>query len=244
MKLSAPIFQLKRRARLMARAGNLPLHEALDRVARDEGFARWSQLSASMAAGALSASMSGSKSASILSRLDDGDLLLLAGRPGQGKTLLGLELLLDAVRAGRRAVFFTLEFTEPQARGHLAKLVTPPDLAGKVEVVTSEAIAADLIMAHMADAAAGSVAVIDYLQILDQQRSKPPLADQVAALGAFTRDKGLILGFLSQIDRRFDPDMKRLPDIGDIRLPNLVDLGLFTKACFLQGGEAQLQNVA
>lgn len=237
MKLSAPIFQLKRRAKLMARAGDLPLHEALDKIARDEGFARWSQLSASMAAGPLSSS--------ILSRLDDGDLLLMAARPGQGKTLLGLQLLIDAVRAGRRAVFFTLEFTEPQARAHLAKLATAaPDLADKVEVVTTEAIGADLIMAHMADAAPGSVAVIDYLQILDQQRSKPPLADQVAALSAFTRDKGLILGFISQIDRSFDPDQKRLPDIGDLRLPNLVDLGLFTKACFLQGGEAQLQNVA
>lgn len=236
MKLSAPIFQLKRRAKLMARAGNLPLHEALDKIARDEGFARWSQLSASMAAGPLSAS--------ILSRLDDGDLLLMAGRPGQGKTLLGLQLLLDAVRVGRRAVFFTLEYTEPQARGHLRKLATSADLAEKVEVVTTEAIGADLIMAHMADAAPGSVAVIDYLQILDQQRSKPPLADQVAALSAFTHDRGLILGFISQIDRSFDANQKRLPDIGDIRLPNLVDLGLFTKACFLQGGEAQLQNVA
>ena len=214
MKLSAPIFQLKRRARLMARAGNLPLHEALDEIARDEGFARWSQLSASMAAAPQSASMSASMSASILSRLDDGDLLLMAGRPGQGKTLLGLQLLIDAVRAGRRAVFFTLEFTEPQARAHLGKLAATPDLASKVEVVTSEAIGADLIMTHMADAAPGSVAVIDYLQILDQQRSKPPLADQVAALSAFTRDRGLILGFISQIDRRFDPEMKRLPDIG------------------------------
>lgn len=236
MKLSAPIFRLKRRARLMARASDMPLHDALDRVAREEGFARWSLLSASMAAGPLSATL--------LSRLDDGDLLLLAGRPGQGKTLLGLELLIDAVRAGRRAVFFTLEFTEPQARAHLAKLATPSDLADKVEVVTTEAIGADLIIAHMADAVPGSVAVIDYLQILDQQRSKPPLAEQMAALGAFAKNKRLILGFLSQIDRSFDPELKRLPDIGDIRLPNLVDLGLFTKAVFLQGGEARLQEVA
>lgn len=221
----------------MARANNLPLHDALDRIARDEGFARWSLLSSSMAAGSLSTT--------VLSRLDNGDLLLMAGRPGQGKTLLGLQLLLDAVRAGRRAVFFTLEYTEPQARAHLGKLTTgAPDLADKVEVVTTEAIGADLIMAHMADAAPGSVAMIDYLQILDQQRSKPPLPNQIAALSAFARDKGLIFGFISQIDRSFDPDQKRLPDIGDIRLPNLVDLGLFTKACFLQGGEAQFQNVA
>ncbi|WP_370677168.1 DNA helicase [Pleomorphomonas sp. PLEO] len=237
MKLSAPIFQLKRRAKLMAKAGNLPLHEALDTIAREEGFARWSLLSARIATGSLSET--------ILSRLETGDLLLMAGRPGHGKTLLGLRLLLDAARTGRRAVLFTLEFTEPQARSHLRQLEKPPlGAADQVEVVTSEAISADTIIAHLSDAAPGTVAVIDYLQILDQQRSKPTLADQVAALSAYAQSTGLIVGFISQIDRAFDPDAKRLPDIGDIRLPNLVDLGLFTKACFLHNGEAQFQNVA
>ncbi|MBS1166417.1 MAG: Circadian clock protein KaiC central region [Proteobacteria bacterium] len=237
MKLSAPIFQLKRRARLMARADNLPLHAALDRVARAEGFARWGLLSSSVAAGPLSAT--------ILTHLDDGDLLLMAGRPGQGKTMLSLQLLLDAVRAGRRAVLFTLEFTAAQARGHLRKLATgAPDLADKVEVVTTEAMSADTIMRHLAGAAPGTVAVIDYLQILDQQRSKPALSEQVRALSDYAGKTGLILGFLSQIDRTFDPERKRLPDIGDIRLPNRIDLGLFTKALFLHNGETQFQNVA
>lgn len=237
MKLSAPIFQLKRRARLMARADNLPLHAALDRVARAEGFARWSLLSAHVTAGSLSERL--------LSRLDDGDLLLMAARPGQGKTLLGLELLLDAARTGRRAVFFTLEFTEEQARTRLRKLENPSlDGTDKVEIVTTEAMSADTIIRHLAGAAPGTVAVIDYLQILDQQRSKPALSEQVRALSDYAGKTGLILGFLSQIDRTFDPERKRLPDIGDIRLPNRIDLGLFTKALFLHNGEAQFQNVA
>lgn len=237
MKLSAPIFQLKRRAKLMARAGNLPLHQALDAIAREEGFARWSLLSSHATAGSLSERL--------LSRLDDGDLLLMAGRPGHGKTLLGLQLLLDAARAGRRAVFFTLEFTDEQVRTHLRELENPPlDGTDKVEIVTTEAISADTIMRHLAGAAPGTVAVIDYLQILDQQRSKPTLSEQVRALSDYARNTGLILGFLSQIDRSFDPNAKRLPDIGDIRLPNLIDLGLFIKALFLHNGEAQFQNVA
>ena len=94
MKLSAPIFQLKRRAKLLARKNNVPLHEALDQIAREEGFARWSLLSSQIAAGSLSKT--------VLSRLNDGDLLLVAGRPGHGKTTLGLQLLLDAARDGRR----------------------------------------------------------------------------------------------------------------------------------------------
>jgi len=93
MKLSAPIFQLRRRAKLMARNEKVPLHEALDQVARKEGFARWSLLSSQAAKGSLSQTL--------LSRLTDGDLLLVAARPGHGKTTLGLQLLLDAARDNR-----------------------------------------------------------------------------------------------------------------------------------------------
>jgi replicative DNA helicase len=243
MKLSAPLFQLKRRAKLMARDKCLPLHEALDRIAREEGFARWSLLSSQVAAGPLSRT--------ILSRLEHGDLLLMAGRPGHGKTTLGLQLLLDAARDGRRAVFFTLELTEPQARKHLRSLDDGRSLndgahssGDAVEIVTSEEICADYIAGYLSGYDRRTVAVIDYLQILDQQRSKPALSDQVMALGDFAKKTGVIFGFISQVDRSFDPVSKRLPDIQDIRLPNLVDLGLFTKACFLHSGEAQLQNVA
>jgi replicative DNA helicase len=236
MKLSAPIFQLKRRAKLMARTDGIALNEALDQIARDEGFARWSLLSASMT--------SGPRSETILSRLEHGNLLLLAGRPGQGKTMLGLKLLLDAARSGRRAVLFTLEFTEEQAQRRLKTLDEADGTAANgIEVSTSDEISADYIMKYMAGSKPGTIAVIDYLQLLDQQRSKPVLSEQLKSLGDFARETGVILGFISQIDRSFEAAGKRLPDIHDVRLPNLVDLGLFDKACFLHGGEAQLQNV-
>ncbi|MGK9262315.1 replicative DNA helicase [Sinorhizobium meliloti] len=237
MKLSAPIFQLKRRAKLMARNNSVPLHEALDQVAREEGFARWSLLSSQVAAASLSRS--------ILARLDKGDLLLMAGRPGHGKTTLGLQLLLDAARDGRKAVFFTLEFTEQQARRHLRSLDEGPHgFCDKLEILTSDDISADYIIRHLSGSERGTVAVNDYLQILDQQRTKPALSNQVRALRDFAKQTGVVLGFISQVDRSFDPESKRLPDIRDIRLPNLVDLGLFNKACFLHNGEAQLQDVA
>ena len=46
MKLSAPLYHLKRKAKLLSRAENIPLHEALDRVAKQEGFGAWSLLAA------------------------------------------------------------------------------------------------------------------------------------------------------------------------------------------------------
>jgi len=44
MTLSAPIHQLKRRARLLSRRERIPLHAALDRIATDEGYRSWSLL--------------------------------------------------------------------------------------------------------------------------------------------------------------------------------------------------------
>ncbi|WP_373414819.1 DNA helicase [Ensifer aridi] len=237
MRLSAPIYQLKRRAKLMARDKKIALYEALNRIAREEGFAAWSLLSSQVALN--------SPSKAVLSRLTNGDMLLLGARPGHGKTLLGLELLLEAAREGRKAVFFTLEYTEKETRERIRSLEGDVNGIGdRLEIVTSDEICADYIMRRLSGSPRGTVAVIDYLQVLDQQRTKPALLDQMFALRDFARKTGIALVFISQIDRSFDPESKPVPDIRDIRLPNPVDLTFFTKACFLHSGEAQLQDMA
>lgn len=85
------------------------------------------------------------------------------------------------------------------------------------------------------------MAVIDYLQLLDQRRDTPPLADQIAALSAFARTRQITLICLSQIDRHFDPQVKALPDQQDIRLPNPVDLNHFDQMLFLHDGALRLR---
>ena len=237
MKLSAPIFQLKRRAKLISRDSLIPLNEVLDQIAREEGFPRWSMLSAYMAAYP--------QSKSLLSKLHNGDMLLFAGRPGHGKTKIGLQLLIDAINDDRRAVLFTLEFTEQQAIKHVQSLEKKaPGITDSLEIITSDEISADYIINHLSGSKPGTVAVIDYLQVLDQQRHKPPLSEQVRALDGFAQHVGVIFGFISQIDRSFDADNKAVPDIHDLRLPNHVELSLFTKACFVHNGKTRLQMVA
>ena len=236
MRLSAPIYQLKRRAKILARDEKIALHEALDRIAREEGFAGWSLLSSKF--------VMNFPSRTVLSQLSGGDLLLLAARPGHGKTLMGLQLLLDAVREGRKAVFFTLEYTERETKERIRSL--EGDVHGfgdKLEIVTSDDISADVIIQHLSGSSGGSFAIIDYLQILNQRRSKPALSDQMLTLRDFARKTGVVLGFISQIDRSFAPESKPIPDIRDIRLPNPVDLAIFSKACFLHNGEVGLQDV-
>jgi replicative DNA helicase len=231
MKLSAPLFRLKREARQLSHREALPLHQALDRIARREGFKSWSHLSAKASAA--------SPAESLLTEIKAGDLVLLGARPGQGKTLLGLELAAVAARAGRPAFFFTLEYGEAQL-GDLLPQSGPRALT----LDTSDEISADYIAKRLEAAAPGALAVIDYLQILDQKRSNPPLAEQLRRLKALAAAGDHSLIVISQIDRRFDAQQKRLPELSDVRLPNPADLSLFTKTCFLHDGEILLKAPA
>lgn len=234
LRPSVPVHRLKRRAKTMARTEAIPLHAALDRVAREEGFAAWSLLA--------SRSSKEDPPRSLLPDLREGDLLLLGARPGQGKTRAGLRLLIDAARDGRRAVLFTLEYTEAEAIRHIQALRGRG--AGPVEVVASDDVCAELIARRLAAAPPGTVAVIDYLQILDQRRRQPPLAEQMEALRGLARARGLVLAFISQIDRAYDPARDPVPGLGDVRLPNPLDVRIFSKACFLHAGAMRLLDVA
>lgn len=220
MRLSMPIHSLKRHAKKLARNEDIALHAALDRIARLEGYETWSLLSARVGASGPARKM--------LHTLRDGDLLLLGARPGQGKTSLGLQLLLEAVKLGRRSVFLTLEYTAGETRERLVSLHgTESAPRQDVEVVASDEICADYIIGHLGNATSGTIAVIDYLQILDQNRCSPDISSQMRLLQSFARRTGVTLAFISQIDRSYDPNVKPLPDMQDIRMPNPFDTRIF-----------------
>ena len=234
MKLSTPVYRLKRKAKELARQDEIPLHLALDRVAIGEGFGAWSLLAA-RSAETLSAE-------GLLARLEPGDLLLIGARPGHGKTLLSLQLAVEAMKAGRRAVFFTLEYTAKDVLGRFRALgVDPAQFEALFSFDDSEAISADHIMQALAEAPRGTLAIVDYLQLLDQKRGNPELGAQISMLKAFAQEKGVILAFISQIDRSYDPAAKPCPDLSDVRLPNPFDLSLFSKSCFLNEGEVRFR---
>lgn len=234
MKLSAPVHRLKRNARLLARKVGIPLHAALDRIAAGEGFSAWSLLVAQATAV--------SPTAKLFARLAPGDLVLVGARPRQGKTLMSLALAVEAMKSGHRGLFFTLEYTEQEVLDRFRAIGGETLLAdGLFGFDSSDAISADYIVNRLGTAPRGTLAVIDYLQLLDQKRDNPDLMDQVRGLKAFARERGLILVFLSQIDRSYDSAAKPFPDLGDVRLPNPLDLALFDKTCFLNRGEVRFQ---
>jgi replicative DNA helicase len=132
MKLSAPVYHLKRKAKLLSRGENIRLHEALDRIAAKEGFSSWSLLAATLSAA--------SPVRELFARLSPGDLVLVGARPGQGKTLMGLELAVEAMKSGGRSVFFTLEYTEKDVLDRFRSIgAEPADFGGLFEFDNSDA---------------------------------------------------------------------------------------------------------
>jgi replicative DNA helicase len=234
MRLSAPVYRLRREAKRLSREHDIPHHEALRRIARKEGFRDWSLLIAAMA--------KTSPAAALFRGLLPGDLLIVAARPGQGKTLLALELAAMAAKAGRRATFFTLEYTPGDVDERLAAIGTNRgELGTSFACDCSDLISADHIIGEMASAEPGSFAIIDYLQLLDQRRENPDLAVQVDALRSFAKERGVIVVCLAQVDRQYDAATKAIPDLDDLRLPNPFDPRIFDKACFLNAGQVEFR---
>ncbi|MEM9360776.1 MAG: DNA helicase, partial [Pseudomonadota bacterium] len=102
MRLSSPIYKLKRQAKLLARDNNIKLHSALNQIAAKEGFRNWSHLASSYS--------KTTPAKEIMSQLNPGDMVLLGARPGNGKTLLGLELTVLAEKNNRTGYVFSLDF--------------------------------------------------------------------------------------------------------------------------------------
>ncbi|MEE9453967.1 MAG: DNA helicase [Paracoccaceae bacterium] len=237
MKLSAPIYLLKRQAKQLSRKDGVSLNEALNNIARREGFESWSLLAARYARRG--------PATKLLAALNCGDLVLLGARPGHGKTLMGIELIVESIKAGKQAAFYSLEYTETEIAGRFVDLGADINACGRAFTFDiSNEISADYIIGQLKAAPNGTIVVIDYLQLLDQDRQKPILKTQVSALKSFAQKMGLIIIMLSQIDRSYDPTAKPLPDMSDVRLPNPLDLRLFSKMIFLNNGDVNIQAIA
>lgn len=232
MELSAPIYRLKRKAKEIARAEKMPLHAALRRVAVQEGFQDWSLLAATYD--------KRNTAATVFDQLQPGERMLVAARPEQGKTLLASELLMHAINQGFDGHLFSLvelkETIETRLGGFSERLPS-----GSINIDTSNLICADHILATLRSSKPRTLVVIDYLQLLDQRRTTPVLGDQVRSLAEYAQKTGVMFVFLCQIDRAFDASDAALPKLAELRLPNPVDLGLFSKTCFLHNGKIDVE---
>ncbi|KIC51359.1 DNA helicase [Tateyamaria sp. ANG-S1] len=237
MRLSSPIYTLKRQAKLLARDKGIKLNQALNRIAAKEGFSDWSHLASSYS--------KATPAKEIMSQLNSSDMVLIGARPGHGKTLLGLELAALAKKNSRKGYVFSLDYNDADVWDRYEKLgLDPKEHDEPIVVDTSDDICAAHIIERLGNMPAHAFVVVDYLQLLDQRRNNPPLEEQVRALKKCAIERGAVVVLISQIDRPFELSSSTMPTLEDIRLPNPVDLSLFDKRCFLHDGKTQIESAA
>ena len=227
INLSAPVFVLKRQAKAIKLEQNIPLSEALDLVAQREGMTSWSMLAQR------SADLLPKRLQDLYGYLNPGDLVLVGARPGMGKTLLACRLIEQAMAAGATAGLYSLvEPLEAMLARLTAHEIATDDPACWVDC-SDEINAKHIEETATEQVVPGSILVIDYLQMLDERRTNPPLQMQIEALKNFAKRTQCVVLFLCQLDRTVEARRSEPPTLADIRLPNPLDLGLFNKILFL-----------
>ena len=150
-----------------------------------------------------------------------------------------------ARKNSRKGYVFSLDYNDTDVWDRYEKLgLDPKENDGPIVVDTSDNICAAYIIERLASTPDHAFIVIDYLQLLDQKRSNPPLEEQVRALKKFAIEFGAVVVLISQIDRAFELSSSTLPTVADIRLPNPLDLSLFDKKCFPHDGQIQMEAAA
>lgn len=230
MKLSSPIHVLKSKAKKLKIEHSISMTQALNLVAKEEGFNSWSLLISKKS------DILPRKYSEILDFFNNGDLVLIGARPGFGKTSFTMGLFVQAIEQERPKGFcFTLAETHKDLAGRIA---TYNERIGenddRFDLNYSNDICAEYIISVAEEKVQpGSVIVIDYLQLLDEKRTNPPLQDQILQLKNFAKEKGCIIIFLSQIAREIEYRVNQRPTTNDIRLPNPLDTNLLNKMIFL-----------
>lgn len=237
MKLSAPIHVLKSEAQLLKKEKAITTTEALDLIAKREGFNSWSLLQSKKD------EMFPKSYDEILDFLNPGDIVLVGARPSKGKTVFTIGLFVQAIqRKLAPNYFFSLSEVHKDIAGRIAlydeTIGNINEHLGYIAVDYSDKISADYIIERTKGTVGKkSVIVVDYLQLLDEKRSNPPLEEQVLKLKKFAKEKECVVIFISQLKREVESRAGGRPLLEDVRLPNPLDLKFFNKIIMLHKRE-------
>jgi replicative DNA helicase len=230
MKLSAPIHVLKGQAKRIKVEQSLSMTEALNQIAKKEGYSSWSLLQSKQD------ELYPNSYDEVLDFFNPGDFVIVGARPSMGKTSFTVGMFVRAINRGKaKHFFFSLAEIHKDIAGRMA--IYDESLGQNnnlFELDYSDEISGDYIINKTRkEVSEGSVIVIDYLQLLDQRRANPELQVQIDNLTNYAKETGCIIIFLSQVDRNIEYKGDQRPTLEDINLPNALDLKSFNKIIFL-----------
>lgn len=235
MKLSAPINVLKAQAQELKKEKSITNTEALDLIAKREGFNSWALLQSKKD------EMFPKSYDEILGFFNPGDIVLIGSRPTKGKTVFTMGLLAQAVQKNQAKNYcFSL------SEGHkniLDKLSLYDEFINEkkasFELDYSDDVSADYIIEKTKNTVSkNSLIVIDYLQMLDVKASNPSLQVQVEKLKNFAKEKECVVIFISQLNKEIEGKSDLKPVLDDIRLSGDVELKFFNKIILLHKAKA------
>lgn len=230
MKLSSPIHVLKSQAKQLKSGQLISMAQALKQVANREGYGSWSLLQSK------NSNPFPDSYDEVLEFFNKGDLVLIGARPSMGKTSFSIGLFVQAIQKRQaKNYYFSLAEVHRDVAGRMA--IYDENLGSNnefFELDYSNEINADYIIQKTATTISnGSLIIVDYLQLLDEKRSNPPLQGQVEKLKQFAKERGCIVIFISQVRREVENQIDKKPTLSDIRLPNPLDLKLINKVILL-----------
>lgn len=243
VKLSAPIHVLKAQAQQLKKEKGITNTEALDLIAKREGFNSWALLQSKKD------DMFPKNYEEILDFFNPGDIVLIGARPSKGKTSFTIGLFVQAIqRKIAPNYFFTLSEVHKDIASRIAiydeSIGHMNEHLGFIGVDYSNDISADYIIERTKGTISKkSVIVVDYLQLLDEKRSNPPLEEQVSKLKKFALDNECIVIFISQLNREVEDRVQKRPLLEDVRLPNPLNLKFFNKIIMLHRPDENLAVV-
>jgi replicative DNA helicase len=242
VKLSAPIHVLKSQAQQLKKEKAITNTEALDLIAKREGFNSWALLQSKKD------DMFPKSYEEILDFFNPGDIVLIGARPSKGKTIFTIGLLVQAIqKESAKNYCFSLSEVHKDIATRMA--VYDESIGEKNNYFTldySNDISAKYIIEKTHKTVSrGSIIVVDYLQLLDEKRSNPPIQDQVEQLKNYAKEKECVVVFISQLNREIESRLDKKPTMEDVRLPNPLELKFFNKIILLykENENSQLVDV-
>ena len=230
MKLSAPIHVLKTQAKKRKKESGISSVQALNEIAMREGYNSWSLLKSKQS------SIYPNSYNQLLDFFNNGDLILIGARPGQGKTIFTLGLF---VKALQKTTVPNYIFTLCETPNDIIKRIRSydkkisPDDKNFILNYSNDICADYIINLTNPSIKEGSIIVIDYLQLLDEKRINSPIQNQIESLKSYAKHKKCEIIFISQIKREIEYQNDQTPALKDIRTPNPFDLKLINKIIFL-----------
>ena len=235
MKLSSPIFVLKRRARQISRETDLLLSQALNLVAKQEGYRSWGSLAAKYA--------STRTGVDVLARFEPGDFILMECRPNPTSRSQKLQFLTGMIDLKAKAWVFSSTNDHAEIKSQIQHFGQSSSAdASNLNVLNIDALDADKIVETLGPKVRGGVILIEDLNELTPKLPPQGVNAQLEVLRSYAQ-RTLSVVILSasfeiphEKNKQFNQPKAFQGAIGEL------DREMFTAYCVLSGGKIYFER--